>query len=330
MRAVNLLPPDTRGASKVSADLGAGPEAKGGAGPFVVLGVLAACVAGAAGYVLTDNTVKQRQADLAEVTGPASRRSQSQAAQLKPYADFDALARARVQTVKDLAGSRFDWEQALRDLSRAIPQDVTLKSLDGDIANGAGGARRPAARRDLRARDHDHRAAPPGRPQVARLMARLGDIDGVTRVSLSKSDGREVDERRRRRRRRARQRSATRLPCGTGKRPAFEVVMFFEKAAAAVATTPTTSTGAAAPRRRPTPTPDRRRPAGHDRRRRRPRRGRGDPVSRTYPHPARRGRGPRRRRRLLEARARAQARARPPARAGGRRRRRPSSPRRRA
>ena len=60
MRAVNLLPPDTRGASKVSADLCAGPEAKGGAGPFVVLGVLAACVAGAAGYVLTDNTVKQR------------------------------------------------------------------------------------------------------------------------------------------------------------------------------------------------------------------------------------------------------------------------------
>jgi len=67
-RAVNLLPPDTRGASKVSADLGAGPEAKGGAGPFVVLGVLAACVAGAAGYVLTENTVKQRTADLAEAT----------------------------------------------------------------------------------------------------------------------------------------------------------------------------------------------------------------------------------------------------------------------
>jgi len=68
VRAVNLLPPDTRGASKVSADLGAGPEAKGGAGPFVVLGVLAACVAGAAGYVLTENTVKQRTADLAEAT----------------------------------------------------------------------------------------------------------------------------------------------------------------------------------------------------------------------------------------------------------------------
>ena len=64
MRAVNLLPPDNRGASKASAELGAGPEAKGGAGAFVVLGVLAACVAGTAGVVLADNTIKQRSADL--------------------------------------------------------------------------------------------------------------------------------------------------------------------------------------------------------------------------------------------------------------------------
>ena len=49
------------------------------------------------------------------------------------------MAKARVQTVRDLAGSRFDWEQALRDLSRAIPADVTLRSLTGDIATGAGG-----------------------------------------------------------------------------------------------------------------------------------------------------------------------------------------------
>ena len=49
------------------------------------------------------------------------------------------MAKARVQTVRDLAGSRFDWEQALRDLSRAIPADVTLTSLTGDIATDAGG-----------------------------------------------------------------------------------------------------------------------------------------------------------------------------------------------
>ena len=121
MRAVNLLPPDTRGASKVSADLGAGPEAKGGAGPFVVLGVLAACVAGAAGYVLTDNTVKQRPADLAQVTARQQRARRARPPSSSRTPTSTRSARARVQTVKDLATSRFDWEQALRDLSRADP-----------------------------------------------------------------------------------------------------------------------------------------------------------------------------------------------------------------
>ncbi len=248
MRAVNLLPPDIRGASKASAELGAGPEATGGAGAFVVLGVLAACVAGTAGYVVTDNTIKQRKADLAEV---ASRQQalESQAAQLKPFADFDTMAKARVQTVRDLAGSRFDWEQALRDLSRAIPQDVTLKSLAGDISTDAGASGSPL-RGAISAPAITLQGCAPGQTQVARLMARLEDIDGVTRVSLSKSGAEvvaNVDETGTETERR------NVAPCGVGKRPGFELVMFFEQAAAAVASTPTTSTGTVSAT--PTPTP---------------------------------------------------------------------------
>ena len=146
MRAVNLLPPDTRGASKVSAELGAGPEAKGGAGPFVVLGVLAACVAGAAGYVLTDNTVKQRKADLAEVDA-SSRRSLARPPQLKPYADFDAMAQARVATVKDIAGSRFDWEQVA---ARPLPRHPRRRHAE--VARPATRPTAPAAPAARRAR----------------------------------------------------------------------------------------------------------------------------------------------------------------------------------
>jgi Tfp pilus assembly protein PilN len=250
MRAVNLLPPDTRGASKVSADLGAGPEAKGGAGPFVVLGVLAACVAGAAGFVLTDNTVKQRGADLTQAQASQAA-LQAQANQLKPYADFDAAARARVQTVKDLAGSRFDWEQALRDLSRAIPQDVTLKSLTGDL-NSSGGASSTPLRTAIAAPALTIQGCASGQTEVARLMGRLGDIDGVTRVSLSKSAAAQVDAASDATGPSNQRRNA--LPCGAGKRPAFEIVMFFEKASAAVATTPTTSTGAVSATPTPAPT----------------------------------------------------------------------------
>ena len=254
MRAANLLPPDTRGASKVSADLGAGPEAKGGAGPFVVLGVLAACVAGAAGYVLTENTVKQRTADLAEATAQQQAIAR-QAAELRPYADFDAMAKARVATVKDIAGSRFDWEQVLRDLSRAIPADVTLRSLTGDTANGAGGAggASSALRTAINAPAITLQGCAPGQTEVSRLLARLHDVQGVTRVTLSKSTKTKVETRGDSSGSKADQRNA--MPCGTGKRPSFELVMFFEKAAETVAKAPSATGGATAtPVPSPTPT----------------------------------------------------------------------------
>jgi Tfp pilus assembly protein PilN len=258
MRAVNLLPPDTRGASKVSADLGAGPEAKGGAGPFVVLGVLAACVAGAAGYVLTENTVKQRTADLAEATAQQQAIAR-QAAELRPYADFDAMARARVATVKDIAGSRFDWEQVLRDLSRAIPADVTLKSLTGDTANGAGGAGGASSqlRSAINAPAITLQGCAPGQTEVSRLLARLHDVQGVTRVTLSKSTKSKVENSGDASGSNADQRNT--MPCGTGKRPDFELVMFFEKAAETVAKAPSATGGTAAtpvPTATPTATPD--------------------------------------------------------------------------
>jgi Tfp pilus assembly protein PilN len=243
VRAVNLLPPDLRGASKASAERVAGPEPTGGAGPFVVLGVLAACVAGTAGYVLTTNTVKQRQAELADVSARQHALA-GKAAELKPYADFDALATARVQTVRDLAGSRFDWEQVLSDLSRAVPSDVTLKSLSGNVSTDTGGGSSSSLRGAVSAPAITLTGCAPGQTQVARLMARLHDVDGVTRVSLSKSDAEKVQATSDTSESETQARNAA--PCGTGKRPAFEVIAFFENAPAAVSAAGATTSGAAA------------------------------------------------------------------------------------
>jgi Tfp pilus assembly protein PilN len=251
VRAVNLLPPDNRGASKASAELGAGPEAKGGAGAFVVLGVLAAAVAGTAGVVLADNTIKQRSVDLQEAA-QQQQVLQRQATQLKPYADYDAMAKTRVQTVKDLAGSRFDWEQALSDLSRAIPADVSLSEITGDIGAGAGGGG-SSLRGAIAAPAMTLHGCAPQQTAVARLMARLHDIDGVTRVSLSSSADEKVQDN-------GGDQSVSEVkerlaaPCGTGNRPKFEVVVFFEKAAAKVATTPTTASGTVGATPTPAPT----------------------------------------------------------------------------
>ena len=69
MKAVNLLPPDLRSASRRGRASGIpAQEAPGGSGPFVVLGALAMCVLMLAGYVLAASTVKERRAEPAEVT----------------------------------------------------------------------------------------------------------------------------------------------------------------------------------------------------------------------------------------------------------------------
>jgi Tfp pilus assembly protein PilN len=248
VRAVNLLPPDLRGASKSTAELSVASEASGGAGPFVVLGVLAACVAGATGYVLAGNTVKQHQADLAEVTA-RQQAIAGRVAALKPYADFDAKAAARVSTVRDLADSRFDWAQALGDVARAIPANVTLNSLVGDTSAGSGGGD-GALRGAIASPAITLTGCASGQTDVARLMARLHDVGGVTRVSLSKSDKSDVVSSTATGGSALSRRDAA--PCGPGSHPTFEVVAFFEHASAAVSAPPA---GSAAATATPTPTP---------------------------------------------------------------------------
>jgi Tfp pilus assembly protein PilN len=183
MKAINLLPPDLRGTPKTAAPKAAAPAEPGGIGAFVVLGALAACVVALAAYVLTTNTVKDRQAQLEAVTAQAdaTRRAVNQ---LKPYADFQAMAETRIRTVKDLASSRFDWEQALRDISRAVPAEVTLRELNGTISSDAGGS---GLRSAIAAPAIELKGCSTGQTQIATLMSRLRNVDGVTRVSLNKS-----------------------------------------------------------------------------------------------------------------------------------------------
>src|SRR3954451_20383214 len=142
MRAVNLLTPEMRSAPKGKGPSGpAATETPGGIGAFVVLGALALVVAALAGYVLSNNIIKQRKAELAQVAS----RSESTVAKtntLKPYADFETVAKKRAGTVQALAGARFDWEQTLRDISRAMPKDVFLISPAGTAGDAptSGGA----------------------------------------------------------------------------------------------------------------------------------------------------------------------------------------------
>jgi Tfp pilus assembly protein PilN len=217
MKAVNLLPSDMRRTTRTTAEKAVAPE-PAGAGAFVVLGALALCVAALAAYVLTSNTVKDREAALASTTAEAQAAEQ-RAAVLKPYADFESMANARVQTVRDLAASRFDWEQALRDVSRAIPGNVTLISLNGTVSSqsGSGGVVRGA----IASPAIELSGCTSNQSSVAVVLSQLRAVDGVTRVSLSKSIKPDT----------AIQPAADgeAEACGAGRPPSFEVVMFFER-----------------------------------------------------------------------------------------------------
>jgi Tfp pilus assembly protein PilN len=233
MRAVNLLPTELRGAAPAAAP-SARPERERveGIGAYVVLGALALCIGMLAVYVMASNTVKQKQADLTDVTAQAETAVQA-AAKLKPYADFEATAQARVETVRGLAAARFDWEQALRDLSRAVPGDVKLQSLNGDMGlPGTTGTSGDPLRGSIQAPAISLGGCAPTQTSVARLLARLRAVDGVTRVSLSKSekgDG-DVDS-----------------ACAGSNPPQFSAVVFFERSAALAQFAPAAPDTAAGP-----------------------------------------------------------------------------------
>jgi Tfp pilus assembly protein PilN len=224
MKAVNLLPSDMRKAA-VKATARVRPERAEGIGAYVVLGALALCVTALAAYVLTNNTVKQRTADLQQVTAEADAMA-AKAAALKPYADYEALASARVDTVRGLAAARFDWEQALRDLSRAVPAEVKLQNLTGDMGlPGTESSGGDPLRGSIQAPAITVTGCAPDQPAVAAMMARLRAVDGVTRVSLSKSVKSETAGP-------VTAGAESVGPCGRKSPPSFSAVVFFEGSSA--------------------------------------------------------------------------------------------------
>jgi Tfp pilus assembly protein PilN len=260
MKAVNLLPPDTRGVSKsTERTVVVIDDGSSSFGAYAVLGALALAVLALAGVVLTGNAIKDREAELA-TTQAQKAQIAGRVAVLKPYADFDQMASERVATVRDLAGRRFDWEQVIRDLSRAIPADVTLSELTGEVSTDTGGSA-SGLRGAIAAPAITVKGCTYNQRAVAGLMARLRNIDGVTRVSLAKSEksstgqgtgigaGSQVPS------------GATTMadrrsaPCGTGRTPQFEMIMFFEGDAEASTGPSATQSAAGTPAATPTPAP---------------------------------------------------------------------------
>jgi Tfp pilus assembly protein PilN len=183
MRAVNLIPADSRGRSR-------GPSTGMQVPAYVLLGFLTAAVVLVTVYVLAGNSISSRKATLASLQSQVTQ-EQAVAARLGEFTKFSSVAQNRVGTVQSIAAARFDWHTALADLSKVVPANTTLTSVVGTVAPGAssGGAGGGGAslRGDITAPAIQLSGCTGSQDDVARLISELRLINGVTRVAFSDS-----------------------------------------------------------------------------------------------------------------------------------------------
>lgn len=194
MRAVNLIPAEQR------AGAGIGVGRSGGA-VYVLLGLIACLAAMVLLYGNARHDISARSAEAAKLSAEASQAS-SEVSALAAYTKFVALQKQREEDVQTLAGSRFDWAHAMRELGRVLPRQVTLSSVTGTVGASSAAAvpAAPTVGATPAAAGGVSSSTPPGsaptfaiagctasQPGVALAMNRLRLMDGVSEVSLSSS-----------------------------------------------------------------------------------------------------------------------------------------------
>jgi Tfp pilus assembly protein PilN len=184
MRAVNLIPADARGRSRSR-----GPATGMQIPVYVLLGFLACAVALVTVYVLANNSITSRTAQLSNLKTEVTQ-EQAAVARLGEFTKFSQLAQTRISTVQAIAAARFDWHAALSDLSKVVPANTTLTQVVGSVVPGAStgaGAGTGSLRSDITAPAFELSGCTRTQDDVARLMSQLRLINGVTRVSFSNS-----------------------------------------------------------------------------------------------------------------------------------------------
>jgi Tfp pilus assembly protein PilN len=187
VRPVNLIPPEERrGAARVGAE-------HAPIRIYVVLGVLGVVLLSVLALVLTNNQINAKTEDLSE-TSAEEQGAKQVADALRPYGQFAQVEQTRKAAVAQLASSRFDWERALQQLSRAIPANVWLLTLTGtaspsvNLEAAGGGEGASQVREKFNAPAFIVAGCTFSQHAVARMMTRMQNLDGVTDVELGKSE----------------------------------------------------------------------------------------------------------------------------------------------
>jgi Tfp pilus assembly protein PilN len=182
MRAVNLLPEKHRPRRPTGGKQGSS---------YLVLGVLGAVVVAVLLYVVTANSINQAKTDIATAKDETVR-ANAQAEQLGAYGDFAKVKAQRVEAVKQLAGSRMDWERVVRELAHVLPNGVWVQNAaasdSGEIQPGSTTpAAAPADATAPSAPSLTIQGCAPDQRTVADTLVRLRELQGANDVKLDHS-----------------------------------------------------------------------------------------------------------------------------------------------
>lgn len=131
MRAVNLLPPELRARTAGEGDPRIAFGIVGGLALLLVMVVVA---------VMYSNKATTLNDQAAAVQAKADRARAKTVVPVQSYNDFAGVAQSRTLLVGGLAASRFPWGNALYNLSRSLPEDVTLTDINAVTADKAAAA----------------------------------------------------------------------------------------------------------------------------------------------------------------------------------------------
>lgn len=124
MKPVNLLPERNRPRTPTGTKQGSS---------YVVIGLLAAVLVMTVVYVMTVNDITSRK-NAVERAKAETTAAQSRAGSLAAYGNFNQVKQQRVDSVKQLAGGRIDWERLARGLARVLPDGVWIVTANAQAS----------------------------------------------------------------------------------------------------------------------------------------------------------------------------------------------------
>ena len=179
MRAVNLLPEKHRPRRATGQQQGSA---------YAVLGVLGLVLVAVLCYVLTLNSINSKRDAAAQAKAQAAK-SEAQAKSLSAYGNFSQIKEERLQSVKQLAEGRFDWERLVREVAHVLPKDVWLLSSDASATptSTGGAASTPTPGAAAGGPTVKLIGCARSQSEVAVTLVRLRSMEGAVDVKLNQS-----------------------------------------------------------------------------------------------------------------------------------------------